>query len=122
MSNASTFAPSLLAVAIACSPATPAPSTSTFAGGIVPAAVIIKGKNLPMEFAAIKTALYPASELCEERTSILWARAMRGMSSIAKAVAPAPASLLSVSGLVRARSRPITTAPGFRWSISWWVG
>ena len=45
MSNAVTTAPSRRAVAIACSPATPAPSTSTCAGGIVPAAVISIGKK-----------------------------------------------------------------------------
>ena len=44
-SYASTTAPSRFAVAIACSPATPAPSTSTLAGGIVPAAVISSGRN-----------------------------------------------------------------------------
>ena len=42
-SVAETIAPSLFAVAIACKPATPAPNTITFAGAIVPAAVIIIG-------------------------------------------------------------------------------
>ena len=42
-SNAETTAPSRRAVAIACRPATPAPSTSTFAGATVPAAVISSG-------------------------------------------------------------------------------
>ena len=37
------MAPILLAVAIACKPATPAPTTKTFAAEIVPAAVIIIG-------------------------------------------------------------------------------
>ena len=40
MSLAETRAPSLLAVPMACSPATPTPSTSTRAGGTVPAAVM----------------------------------------------------------------------------------
>ena len=40
MSLAETRAPSRLAVPMACSPATPAPSTSTRAGGTVPAAVM----------------------------------------------------------------------------------
>ena len=40
MSLAETRAPSRFAVPIACSPATPAPSTSTRAGGMVPAAVM----------------------------------------------------------------------------------
>ena len=35
------------AVAIACSPATPAPSTTTLAGLAEPAEVIIKGKKRP---------------------------------------------------------------------------
>src|SRR5579884_1137726 len=52
-----TTAPSRRAVAIACSPATPAPSTSTVAGRIVPAAVISIGKNRPISVAAINTAL-----------------------------------------------------------------
>jgi NAD(P) transhydrogenase subunit alpha len=43
--GAVTTAPSRLAVAIACRPATPAPITSTFAGGTVPAAVISIGKK-----------------------------------------------------------------------------
>jgi hypothetical protein len=34
-----------LAVAIACSPATPAPTTNTLAGVTVPAAVIIIGRT-----------------------------------------------------------------------------
>ena len=40
MSLAETRAPSRFAVPIACSPATPAPRTSTLAGGMVPAAVM----------------------------------------------------------------------------------
>ena len=44
VSNASTRAPSRLAVAMACRPATPAPITNTRAGGMVPAGVIIMGK------------------------------------------------------------------------------
>ncbi len=43
-SVAETMAPSRRAVAIACSPATPAPTTNTRAGGTVPAAVIIMAK------------------------------------------------------------------------------
>ncbi len=46
VSNASTTAPSRLAVAMACSPATPAPRTSTRAAFTVPAAVMSMGKNL----------------------------------------------------------------------------
>ena len=45
VSYAVTTAPSRRHVAIACSPATPAPMISAFAGGIVPAAVVSIGKN-----------------------------------------------------------------------------
>jgi hypothetical protein len=56
MSNAMTTAPSRRAVAMACSPATPAPSTSTWAGGTVPAAVMNIGKKRSSSVAAISTA------------------------------------------------------------------
>ena len=46
-SVALTWAPRRLAVAIACSPATPTPITNTLAGLIVPAAVIIIGYARP---------------------------------------------------------------------------
>ena len=55
-SNACTTAPSRRAVAIACSPATPAPSTSTLAGRIVPAAVVSIGKKRGSSCAAISAA------------------------------------------------------------------
>ena len=56
-SKASTRAPRRLAVAMACSPATPAPSTSTVAGVTVPAAVMSSGNILPIRSAAMSTAL-----------------------------------------------------------------
>ena len=56
-SKASTLAPRRLAVAIACNPATPAPSMSTFPGLIVPAAVINMGRNFPSSLAPESTAL-----------------------------------------------------------------
>ena len=56
MSNPVTTAPSRRAVAIACSPATPAPSTSTCAGGTVPAAVMNIGKKRGSSVEAISTA------------------------------------------------------------------
>ena len=46
-SVALTCAPSRLAVAIACRPATPTPITNTLAGLTVPAAVIIIGNARP---------------------------------------------------------------------------
>ena len=56
VSNASTLAPNLFAVAIACKPATPTPTTNTLAGEIVPAAVIIIGKDLDSVLDASMTA------------------------------------------------------------------
>ena len=56
MSKPVTIAPSRLAVATACRPATPAPRTSTLAGGTVPAAVVIIPKKRPDSRAAIRVA------------------------------------------------------------------
>ena len=55
-SFADTTPPSRLAVAIACSPATPAPSTSTRAGARVPAAVIVMPNMRPNASAASVTS------------------------------------------------------------------
>ena len=52
-----TTAPSRRAVPIACSPATPMPRISTFAGLAVPAAVVRSGKYRPNASAAMITAL-----------------------------------------------------------------
>ena len=90
-----TIAPSRRAVAMAWSPATPAPITSTRAGGTVPAAVIMSGMARSNSAAASMTALYPARFDCEESTSIAWARVTRGSSSREKVVSPAPAKLSS---------------------------
>ena len=56
MSKPETTAPRRFAVAIAWRPATPAPSTSTFAGLTVPAAVVIIGKKRPASRAASSDA------------------------------------------------------------------
>ena len=56
-SYALTTAPRRLAVPMACSPATPVPSTSTLAGRAVPAAVISIGKKRPNSAAPIRAAL-----------------------------------------------------------------
>ena len=56
MSKPVTIAPSRFAVATACRPATPAPRTSTLAGGTVPAAVVIIPKKRPDSRAAISIA------------------------------------------------------------------
>ena len=56
-SLASITAPRRLAVAMACRPATPTPSTTTRAAFTVPAAVISMGKKRWYWLAAIITAL-----------------------------------------------------------------
>ena len=86
VSNTSTTAPSRLAVAIACKPATPAPSINILAGAILPAAVMNIGKYRLYSAAAVNTALYPAILACELNTSIACARVVRGMVSILKIV------------------------------------
>jgi hypothetical protein len=70
-SKASITAPRRFAVAIACSPATPAPSTSTRAAFTVPAAVMSIGMNRWYWSAAMITALYPAIFACDDSTSIV---------------------------------------------------
>ena len=82
MSKASTLAPSLLAVAIACKPATPTPTTKTLAGDIVPAAVIIIGKDFERVLEDSITAEYPAKLACELNASIFCALVILGTSSM----------------------------------------
>lgn len=64
----------------------PAPATSTFAGGTLPAAVTCPVKNRPNSCAASITARYPAMFAIELSTSIDCAREIRGTESNAKAV------------------------------------
>ena len=85
------MAPSRRAVAMACRPATPAPMTSTRAGGTVPAAVIIIGMALPKVSAPTSTALYPDRLAWLDRMSMDCARVIRGISSSENASTPAPA-------------------------------
>ena len=80
-SVAKTIPPILFAVAIACNPATPAPTTKIFAAGIVPAAVIIIGTAFLKFAKASTTALYPAKLACDERMSIDWALVILGSNS-----------------------------------------
>ena len=56
-SVADTTAPNLLAVAMACKPATPTPITKTFAGATVPAAVIIIAIDFEYKDVAVIIAL-----------------------------------------------------------------
>ena len=95
-SVAVTWAPSRLAVAMACRPATPAPITNTLAGGTIPAAVMNIGKYLLSSTAASRTPLYPAMLAMDDRVSMLCARVVRGMASVAKAVMPRAASARTV--------------------------
>ena len=83
---ARTIAPSDPAAPIAESPATPAPHTSTFAGGTFPAAVTWPVKNRPNSCAASITARYPAMLAIELNTSNDCAREIRGTASIDNAV------------------------------------
>jgi hypothetical protein len=81
---------------MACRPATPAPSTTISAGGTVPAAVMLSGKNRRSRPAATIAHRYPATRACELNASIDWAREIRGTSSIANDV-----SCRSRSSLIR---------------------
>ena len=110
-SVALTIAPRRRAVATACNPATPAPSTNTRAGGIVPAAVIIIGMARANSAAASITALYPERFDCDERTSIDCARLILGTSSIAKASTPAAAYASTASRPPYGESIPTSAAP-----------
>ena len=110
-SYASTTAPSRLAVAIACSPATPAPSTTTRAGGTVPAAVMNSGKNRGSRIAASNAHRYPDTSACEVNASIDCAREIRGTSSIENAVTPASRNARTPSSSADGVMNPIVTAP-----------
>src|SRR5205823_13895310 len=76
-----------------------------------PAALISIGKYLPSRMAAITTALYPASDACEERASIDCAREMRGTISSEKAVTPCAARALTAAALAAGCRKPTETAP-----------
>src|SRR2546426_4430343 len=69
---------------------------------MVPAAVINIGNIFGSEMAASSTAAYPEIVAMEESASMLWARVIRGISSIARKDTPAAAksehSLAAVSG------------------------
>ena len=81
--------------------------TNVFAGAMEPAAVVSIGRNLSSAAAPISAALYPATPLCDDKTSIDCARVMRGTSSIASAV---------IFALVNA-GRISSLAPGVRSEI-----
>ena len=112
-SVARTTAPSDPAAPIAASPATPAPATSTFAGGTLPAAVTCPVKNRPNSCAASITARYPAMLAIELSTSSDWAREIRGTASIDSAVIGWRASTSTMSGFSAGASSATSIAPGF---------
>src|SRR5690349_12884293 len=110
-SVARTIAPSDPAVPIAASPATPAPATSTLAGGTLPAAVTCPVKNRPNACAASITARYPAMFAIDDNTSSDCAREIRGTASIAIAVIGRAANASTSSGSSAGLIRLITVAP-----------
>ena len=61
------MAPRDVEVPVAASPATPAPTTKTFAGGTLPAAVTWPVKNRPKLLPASITARYPAILAIEDK-------------------------------------------------------
>ncbi len=98
-------------MASAWSPATPAPRTSTEAGGTVPAAVVSMGKKRGSRSAASNAARYPATLACDDNASMLWAREIRGTASTANAWTPALRRAVSSSPCVAGARNPIRTVP-----------
>ncbi len=103
---------------MAASPATPAPATRTFAGGTLPAAVTCPVKKRPKACAASITARYPAMFAMELRTSIDWAREMRGTASRASTVTSRAASASSSSGCWAGAMSATSAAPSRSSAIS----
>ena len=91
-------------------------------GGANAAAVMNIGRNLLNSFAPKSTALYPATVACDDKTSMLCAREIRGISSSAKAVTRASASALTRSALVSGESRLTSRQPFGSWATSSAVG
>ena len=98
-------------MAIACSPATPAPRTTTSAGGTVPAAVMLSGKKRRSRPAATIADRYPATSACELSASIDCAREMRGMSSMENDVMPSSARSLTAGKACIVERNEIVAAP-----------
>jgi hypothetical protein len=103
---------------MAARPATPAPTTSTLAGGTLPAAVTCPVKNRPKLCAASTTARYPAMLAIDDSTSSDWAREIRGTASMASTVIGRVASCSRSSGLSAGEIRLIRVAPSCRAAIS----
>ena len=105
------MAPIEFAVPIAAKPATPAPITYTFAGGIFPAAVTCPVKSRPKAFAASITARYPPIFAIEDNTSMDCAREIRGTASIDTAVTPLAFMTSAIEESTRGARREISTVP-----------
>jgi hypothetical protein len=88
--------------------------TITLAGRMVPAAVVSMGKKRGESLAAWMAARYPATVAWLERASMLWARVMRGMSSMARTVAFFAAKAFTRSRFLWAWTKPTTRHPGSR--------
>ena len=104
------MAPMLPAAPMAASPATPAPTTSTLAGGTLPAAVTCPVKNRPKACAASTTARYPAMLAIDDSTSSDCAREIRGTASIASTVIGRADSFSTSSGFSAGEIRLIRVA------------
>ena len=84
----------------------------------MPAAVTNIGKIFGSAAAPRSTARYPAIVLIAESASIDWAREMRGINSIEKAVTRWLARRRATSGRSNGLRKPISTEPLCRDSIS----
>ena len=71
------------------------------------------GKMRGSSSPASSTALYPAMVAIEDSASMACARVVRGISSMAKAVKPAPTSGSMAAGSSSGLRKPTTTAPFF---------
>ena len=112
------MAPMLPAAPMAASPATPAPTTSTLAGGTLPAAVTCPVKNRPKACADSTTARYPAMLAIDDSTSSDCARDIRGTASIASTVIGRAESFSTSSGFSAGEIRLIRVALSFNAAIS----
>ena len=118
-SEAYTTAPSLFAVAIAWSPATPDPMITNFEGRTVPALVVIIGMPLGTWAAPSNTALYPDRLSWLEFTSMACARERRlGIISILIRVIPASTHSFTEEGFLNGSATQAIIWPCFKLDVS----
>ncbi len=103
---------------MACSPATPAPITKAFPGGMLPAAVVIMASRRGNAAAPSSTALVPETVACDESTSMDCARVMRGTRSRASAVTRRSARAWRTAFPSTSGSKLMSTEPVSRKAIS----